>query len=91
MSAATDDYPYLSGQSWFSSATHAASLTPSDTNDLSDVTRWLYVGTGGNVVVNMADGSTVTLIGVATGSLLPIRVSRVKNTNTTASNMIALW
>jgi hypothetical protein len=91
MPAATDDYPYLSGQSWLSSATHAASVTPSDTTDLSDVTRWLYVGGSGNIVVNMADGTTVTLLGIAAGSLLPIRVSRVKSTNTTATGIVALW
>jgi hypothetical protein len=88
--SATDDYPYTS-PGIMGSASHAASVTPSDTVDLTDVTRWLYVGTGGNVVAIMADGSTVTLVGVANGSLLPIRVSRVKSTNTTASNMIALW
>lgn len=70
---------------------NAAAVTPSDTVDLSDVTTGLWVGGAGNVVVIMNGGQTVTFTGVPAGTLLPIRVSRVKATSTTATNMIALW
>lgn len=55
----------------------------------------LYVGTGGNVKVQMEDFSIVTFYNVADGSFLPIlaiKVYGVDGTNgTTADNIIALF
>jgi hypothetical protein len=39
----------------------------------------------------MADGSTVTLEGVLAGSILPIQVSKIYATGTTATNIHALF
>ncbi len=89
--AATDDYTDLTGKAWNAPATHAAAVTPNDSTDLSDVTRWVWVGGAGNLAVIMQDGSTPTLTGVPAGSLLPIRVSRVKATGTTATTIVARW
>ncbi len=89
--AANDDYSTLSGQSWAAPASNAAAVTPSDSVSLTDVTRWLYVGGTGNVVVIMADGTIVTFTAVEAGTLLPIRVSQVMATDTTATNIVALW
>jgi hypothetical protein len=50
----------------------------------------LYVGVGGNVVVTMVGTGNFTFNNVASGQLLPIRFTHVINTNTTATNMIAL-
>jgi hypothetical protein len=69
---------------------NAAAITTSDTVDLGFVTKALYVGVSGDVVVIMAGGQTVTLKAVPVG-YLPVRVSRVKATNTTATNLVALW
>lgn len=77
-----EEYPY----------NRAASITPDDANDLSFVTRAIYVGGGGNdVAVVLASGDTVTFKAVPTGTVLPIRVARVKSTGTTATNLVALW
>ena len=58
----------------------------------------LYVGTGGNVKVQMEDYSIVTFYNVAAGSFLPILVLKIYGTNnegetdgTTADNIIALF
>jgi hypothetical protein len=51
----------------------------------------LYVGTGGNVAIETIGGDSVTLTGVISGSFLPVMVSKVKSTGTTASDIIALW
>jgi hypothetical protein len=91
MAAAADDFSDISGKSWWASATHAASVTPSDTVDLTDVTRWVFVGGAGDLNVIMADGTTVLLAGVNAGALLPIRASRVKAGSTSATGIIALW
>lgn len=88
---ATDDYSTLSGQSWSAPASNAAAVTPSDSTDLTDVTRWVFVGGTGNLVVIMADGTTVTFTAVPAGTLLPIRISQVKATGTTATEIVALW
>ena len=51
----------------------------------------LYVGTGGNVKVNMGtSGSGITFSNVASGQILPIQITQVYQSGTTASNMVAL-
>jgi len=50
----------------------------------------LYIGVGGDVVVTMVGTGNFTFSNVASGQLLPIRITHVINTNTTATNMIAL-
>jgi len=60
------------------------------TQDLSGTYEALYVGTGGDVVVTMVGTGNFTFKNVASGQLLPIRFTHVINTNTTATNMIAL-
>ncbi len=50
----------------------------------------LYVGVGGNVVVTMVGTGNFTFSNVASGQLLPIRITHVINTNTTATNIVAL-
>lgn len=67
----------------------AAAVTPSDTTDLAFVTRALYVGVAGDVVVITQKGTTVTLGSLAAGMWHPIRVSRVLATGTTAGAILA--
>ena len=51
----------------------------------------LYVGTGGNVKVNMGtSGRGITFSNVASGQILPIQITQVYQSGTTASNMVAL-
>lgn len=51
----------------------------------------LYVGNGGSLKVTMSGGSEITFFNVQDGTFLPISVSRVWNTETTATNIVALW
>lgn len=67
----------------------AASVTPSDSAEIA-ITRSLYIGTGGNLKVTMADGQDITFTAVSEG-IFPIQVIKVFSTNTTASNIIALY
>ena len=68
----------------------ALAVTPSDGSDLSGEPYFaVWVGTGGNLKVDMADGgSAVTLNNCASGQLIPIMVERIYATGTTASNII---
>jgi hypothetical protein len=70
-----------------------AAVTAADADLPKYPTRGLYIGTIGNV--NVTDGgatpSTVTFIAVPAGTILPIQVTRVNSTGTTATNIIALY
>lgn len=71
----------------------AIAVTPHDTNPLANgTTNMLFVGGAGNITVRMVDMSTDTVFtGVAAGTLLPIAVTHVRATGTTATNMVALY
>lgn len=69
---------------------NAAVITPSDSVDLAHGST-LYIGTTGNVKVTMAKSGEVTFLNCQKGSTLPILVTRVWATGTTATNLIALW
>jgi hypothetical protein len=71
--------------------TNALAVTPHDTNDLVYVTRGVYDGGAKHVSVIMQDSGTVVFENIPTGTFLPIRVTRVKSTGTTASKIIAVW
>lgn len=70
-------------------------VTPSDSVDLPIRTRALFVGGAGNISVQAFDPATkklatVVLTGVTAGAVLPIEVTRVNSTSTTATNIVAL-
>jgi hypothetical protein len=72
-------------------SSHASAVTPHDTNDLPFISRALFVGGAGNVAVEMGSGDNVTFTGVPAGFILPIEVSKVLSTGTTATNIVALY
>ena len=71
-------------------ARSALAVTPNDSTVLQSGIRALYVGGAGNVSVVTAGGQTVTFSGVPAGQILPIQVTRVRATGTTASLILAL-
>ena len=76
----------------FSPARGAVAVTPSDTvNFAGGACRGLYIGTAGNVVVVDTAGNVVTYTSMAAGIVHPIQATRINNTNTTASNIVALY
>ena len=68
----------------------AAAVTTSDTVPFTTPSI-VFVGGGGTVRVLTAQGSDVTFIGVLSGSILPVQVSRVYATTTTATNMVRIF
>lgn len=89
MTAATDDYSHAS-HDLSGPAEHAAVVTPSDSVDLTDVTRALIIGTSGDLKVTMQGGETLVMPSVPAG-VLPVRVTRVWSTGTVASHITAIW
>ena len=73
------------------SARRGADIVPSDTVDLPEPTRGIYVGGGGNIKIDFVSGGTVTFVGWLGGTILPVQALRVYATGTTATNMIALY
>jgi len=72
-------------------ADDAEVATLSDTVNLAKISRALYIGATGDISVEMAkSGTAIVFVGVQAGSILPIRVSRVNLTGTTASSIVAL-
>lgn len=80
-------------------AATAAAITPHDTNDLPAImvgsdsvtsTAALSIGVGGSLKVDTVNGDTVTFSAVVAG-ILPIQVTRVYTTGTTATDIVALY
>ena len=73
------------------SAAAFVAITPSNSTDLDELTKAVYVGGAGNIVAVDWLGNTTTFVGVLAGTVLPIRVRRVNATSTTATNLVALY
>ncbi len=74
---------------------YGTSVTPHDTNDLSvEPCEALYIGNAGDVKVRlegMADDDDVLFKAVPTGTLLKVRATRVFDTDTTSTSIVALY
>jgi hypothetical protein len=82
---------YLSADATVS-AHRASAVTTSDSTVFVQPTRALYVGAAGNITVDMADGGTsVLFVAVQGGTILPIQVTRIYATGTTATSIVALY
>jgi hypothetical protein len=65
----------------------AFAVTPSDTEVFAP-TLGLYVGTGGDVEVQMLDGRTCVFPDIQSGSFMPVNCTKVLAANTTASGIV---
>lgn len=81
-------------------ANRAASVTPSDTLEIPNVSTQdgsgnngcvLFVGVAGNIRVLTVGGDDVTFVGINTGAFIPVQVLKVFATGTTAGSILALW
>jgi len=72
-------------------AAHSAfAVTPSDST-IFPTTRGLYVGGAGNINVRMAEDDNIVLFtAVQVGTILPVQVTQVLATSTTATSIVAL-
>lgn len=71
----------------------AVAITPADGVTFAP-TRAIWVGTGGALVAQTSDGSSVLIIVVATvpnGTLLKLAVNAIAASGTTAANILALY
>ena len=77
-----------------------AAVTPSDTVKIPSISTQdgsgnngclIYVGGAGNVAVVTIGGDSITFVGVVAGTFLPVLISQVMSTDTTATSILALW
>lgn len=78
-------------------SSEAVSVTANDSTTFNKC-RAFYVGTGGDVKVQTASsfsptasGSAVVLKNVPQGSLIPLSIMRLYNTDTTASDIVLFY
>jgi hypothetical protein len=72
-------------------AVDGASITPSDTVNLTYTTRGIYVGVAGDVVAVMQSGAVLTFKNLAAGVIHPIAASRINSTGTAATDIVGVW
>lgn len=72
-----------------SPADEAVVVTPSDSTVFTQPSRGVFVGTVGDLTVDMkAVGTNITFKNIPSGTLLPFRVTRVYATATSATNIV---
>ncbi len=67
----------------------AGAVTPSDT--ATTFANALYAGSSGNITVVTEGGDTVTFNNVPVGTTIVLRITQVRATGTTATNLVRLW
>lgn len=82
---------YSDVDSVMASARKGFTITPHDSTEITLTPKAVWVGGAGNLVVRLVDDSSdITISGIASGSLLPIRPKLVK-TSSTATLLIGLY
>ena len=87
---ATDRYELRDTELESPAIGHVA-VTPSDSDDLAQTSRSLYIGTAGNISVVAKDGTDVIYANVPAGTILPVRATRVNSTGTTAGSIVSMY
>lgn len=89
--AVKDDAVWAWGAQLESQFATASTYQPIVTSNPA-IARALYIGGGGTAVLLLDDGvNTCTFPGLLAGTILPVRCVRVNATNTTATNIVALF
>lgn len=84
--------PHFTNSVGSSPAFDAAAVTPSDTVDLPDAARALFIGGAGDITIDtLVSGETLTFKGISGGAILPVAARRVRATGTNATFIIALF
>lgn len=74
-----------------SPARECFAITPSDSAELTLVTKAIYVGTGGDIaIVPVGGAAPVTFRNVPDGGVLDVRARAIHATGTTAADLVGL-
>lgn len=87
--AQTDEFPGQRSVVVDGPANDATEITPG-TSVLTDMTRAIYVGTGGAMTVRTRGGNDITFSNIPDGSIIPIRADKIYSAGTDASDIVSL-
>lgn len=73
------------------SSANGFAITPSDSNQLANVTREVYVGVTGDLTVIFSGDSSAVLMKAVPVGRYPWSLKQVKSTGTTASQIVGLY
>ena len=65
-------------------------ITPSDADEISQVTRAIMVSQSGDLSVELKSGDAIVLKNLIPGAVYPFRISKVLSTGTTATGITSL-
>lgn len=95
--SAGDDFS-SNGPGLDSPAEHHANVNPSDTEELPYITRGVYCGNGGTIVVISKSGQEAIYRNIQAGFILPVRARQIRANSvgspteaTTCTNLVAMW
>ena len=80
---------FMNDEAWAPSR-NAFTITPHDTNQLSDVTKGIYVGGAGVVTLRTANGLADVAFTCPAGVTLDVAALYVRATGTTATLLVGL-
>lgn len=71
---------------------HSYTITPNDGNDLPKPIKLLYVGSGGDIVLELEKDTSPITISVTPGQIIKdLLIRKIHATGTTASNLIGVY
>lgn len=72
-------------------ASRCFAITPSDSQDLLFVTKAIYIGESGDLVLRSPSGTAdVTFMNVVSGTVLDVRAVAIRATGTTAAALVGM-
>jgi hypothetical protein len=74
-----------------STGVRTSDVTPSDSSDFTVPARALYIGGEGDVKIKDLKGNTRTFAGLSSGTILDVQCTKVFSTDTTATDIVALY
>jgi hypothetical protein len=72
-------------------AQYAFAVVPDDGADLPQLTRGVYLGSGGNLHCSMQNGDEITFVGMVGGVVHPIAACKIFATGTTAADIVGVY
>lgn len=72
-------------------ATGVLAITPDDTNQVTRELKRIYVGSAGNVKIEMHDGTNAVIPNVPAGTQITACITKVLAAGTTATNIVGFY
>ena len=78
------------GDSVTAPARRAFAIVPHDDEPLPFVTKGICIGSAGDIVLRAIDSQSDVTVSAVAGQLVPIRITHIRATGTTAARLVGL-